>query len=72
MLEVAKRFGRPVSEFQRRLDGRIEWVCKHGVGHTVWSEEGSENHCCDGCCSELRFFDHKRGSEGSLFDKSKA
>lgn len=23
-------------DVQRRADGRLEWVCSHGVGHTVW------------------------------------
>ena len=29
----------------RRMDGRIEYNCEHGVGH------GVHNHGCDGCCS---------------------
>ena len=30
-------------------DGRIEYVCKHGVGH------GIHVHGCDGCCSRKDF-----------------
>lgn len=39
-----------------REDGRIEWVCNHGVGHP-WgtSKDKWESwmgiHGCDGCCS---------------------
>ena len=29
----------------KRMDGRIEYNCEHGVGH------GVHNHGCDGCCS---------------------
>ena len=32
-----------------RLDGRIEYICKHGVGH------GDHVHGCDGCCSRDDF-----------------
>jgi hypothetical protein len=28
-----------------REDGRIEYLCEHGVGH------GNHIHGCDGCCS---------------------
>lgn len=40
--------------FQFRWDGRIEQVCEHGVGHTVWFPKGSNAvHGCDGCCSKF-------------------
>ena len=29
-----------------RMDGRIEYICSHGVGH------GDHIHGCDGCCSK--------------------
>jgi len=50
--DVAKKYNRPSEEFTKRLDGRIEWVCDHGVGHTVYPD--GELHCCDGCCVILR------------------
>lgn len=41
-----------------REDGRLERVCKHGVGHTVGHLDPKELssrytwiHGCDGCCS---------------------
>lgn len=50
--EAAKKFGRPVVEFNQRADGRLEWVCKHSVGHTVWDPSGRPLiHGCDGCCN---------------------
>ena len=53
--EIAKKYGRPTSEFYKRLDGRIEWICEHGVGHTVWHPEGLDaSHGCDGCCNNLK------------------
>lgn len=47
------------------MDGRIEWMCEHGIGHTIMipnvkAEEDSTLkdtrdawflHGCDGCCS---------------------
>ena len=52
---IAKRFKRPEKEFLRREDGRIEWVCEHGVGHTVWYPRNSNNvHGCDGCCNKMK------------------
>ena len=43
-----------MGSFNRRADGRIEWVCSHGVGHTIWFPRGSNNvHGCCGCCSKL-------------------
>jgi hypothetical protein len=37
-----------------REDGRVEWLCEHGVGHPVghlthWKSWMSV-HGCDGCC----------------------
>ncbi len=45
-------------ELGLRIDGRIKWICEHGVGHTVWvppqKTKGEEDawwvHGCDGCC----------------------
>jgi len=52
--EIAKEMNKPESEFLVRMDGRIEWVCEHGVGHTVYAppELGDWGwvHGCDGCC----------------------
>lgn len=45
-----------------REDGRIEQLCKHGVGHPVghWKENGWDkswmgSHGCDGCCYKAEF-----------------
>ena len=40
-----------------RLDGRVEWICEHGIGHTIYVPPEVEHedawwiHGCDGCCS---------------------
>jgi len=48
-------YGRPLSEFITRADGRIEWLCEHNVGHTVWAPKGLDlRHTCDNCCKILR------------------
>ena len=47
--DIARKFVKPMEEFLRRTDGRIEWICEHGVGHTVWYPKGSDNvHGCEG------------------------
>lgn len=52
---IAKKYNRPNKEFLRRADGRIEWICEHGIGHTVWFPKGSDGtHGCDGCCLKLK------------------
>ena len=33
----------------KRANGRMEWLCEHGVGH------GNHIHGCDGCCSDPSF-----------------
>lgn len=37
-----------MKDFKKRLDGRVEWICEHGIGHPVI---GFKTHGCDGCCS---------------------
>jgi hypothetical protein len=37
-----------------RQDGRVEWLCEHGIGHCIghvvaW-EDWMGVHGCDGCC----------------------
>lgn len=39
-----------IGKWIARADGRIEWVCPHGVGHTAYSPNGDYVHGCDGCC----------------------
>lgn len=48
-------------ECQMRADGRVEWICNHGVGHTIWAGrkmgKSGYTHGCDGCCSKLDLTD---------------
>ena len=43
-----------------RMDGRKEWICEHGVGHTISVPKGKEkdeswwSHGCDGCCKDIK------------------
>lgn len=42
----------------KRGDGRVERLCKHGIGHPVkhltenWDDGWMGVHGCDGCCGE--------------------
>lgn len=46
----------PSSECAFRSDGRLEWICPHGIGHTVQVPAKYKDdkswwvHGCDGCC----------------------
>lgn len=54
---VAKMFNVEIKTLRYRADGRIEWQCEHGIGHTLWCPKGSSGiHGCCGntCCSKLR------------------
>lgn len=37
-----------------RMDGRVEFICEHGVGHTLHNPNDwgkwTMSHTCDGCC----------------------
>jgi hypothetical protein len=44
-----------------REDGRLERVCKHGIGHTVGHKDSRQLrsrytwvHGCDGCCRDYK------------------
>ena len=50
---LCKKFGIKEEELNFRVDGRIEWVCEHGVGHTIYSENDNYIHGCCGCCSKI-------------------
>jgi hypothetical protein len=53
--KLAKELNVSFDDLLTRMDGRIEWLCEHGVGHTVWFPRGSDSvHGCDGCCRELK------------------
>lgn len=53
--EVAKKYNRHEMEFQYRADGRIEWVCEHGVGHTIYSPNDNYVHGCCSCCFYITY-----------------
>lgn len=53
--ELSEQFNIPISEMNVRGDGRVEWICEHGVGHTIYNPNYWEDvHGCDGCCSKLK------------------
>lgn len=62
VFELIKKYNFPVQDFLVRADGRIEWTCEHGVGHTIAIPEGVEGfaesawwtHSCDSCCQKLK------------------
>ena len=59
LIEMLKKIDKSIKDLNFRIDGRVEWVCNHGVGHTVMVPEEYEksdawwSHGCDGCCREL-------------------
>lgn len=43
-----------------RLDGRLEWFCEDGVGHTVYAPDGYFIHGCNGKCKAVKRIDSKK------------
>lgn len=46
-----------LEELLWRADQRLEWHCKHGIGHTIFSPDFDNEgphwiHGCDGCCKD--------------------
>lgn len=65
ILEMAEKYSRDPEEFLMRMDGRCEWVCDHGIGHTVWvpdqfkDQDSWWSHGCDSCCRVIKDQDRK-------------
>ena len=39
-------------QINHRIDGRIEWICEHGCGHTIYAPPNMGfTHGCCGCCN---------------------
>lgn len=61
----------------RRIDGRLELTCSHGVGHPSkllhsgkWHDDNSI-HGCDGCCSDPLFHETEKKIEKNKWMKLK-
>lgn len=59
--EISEKLNLPVEELSFREDGRVEWICEHGVGHTVynpndWGEYTYVHGCC-GCCCNIETYE---------------
>lgn len=45
-------------KINHRMDGKIEWICEHGIGHTIAvpkqyaKDKWAWVHICDGCCKK--------------------
>lgn len=50
VVELQKKGVIKKEDMLMRADGRIEWVCNHGVSHTIYSKDNYYIHGCDGCC----------------------
>lgn len=64
--EIVKEFLDKNPEFSDmdidfRSDGRLEWFCEHGIGHTVYSPNDFFSHGCDGCCKNISTVDRFNG-----------
>ena len=62
--------------FCHRVDGRIEAVCKHGIGHTIDApkvykkQRHWQRHGCDGCCTKEFVKQAKRLLNGKVIAKT--
>lgn len=63
--EISRRLNKPSEQFNVRSDGRIEWMCEHGIGHPVFIPEKQKEygtiHGCDGCCNGVPVIISKTG-----------
>lgn len=50
ILESNPRFKR--ENLTVRADGRVEYDCGHGRGHTIYSTNNDYIHGCDRCCED--------------------
>jgi hypothetical protein len=47
--------GTKEEDYLVRADGRVEWRCSHGIGHTVYASPFSDFiHGCDRCCKNIK------------------
>ncbi len=68
--KLAKKYNVEEKDLLYRLDGKVEWLCKHKVGHTIWHPKGSNGeHECDGCCK--KFFKTKAKTKTKVKPKTK-
>lgn len=55
--EISTRLNLPIKTLQTREDGRVEWLCSHGIGHTIYNPNDKGTyafvHGCDGCCNNI-------------------
>ena len=52
--DIAKKYNVLEEDLMYRNDGRIEWICKHGIGHTLYNPDNFGVHGCDGCCNKIK------------------
>lgn len=52
-------------ELSWRIDGRLEWICSHGVGHTVYDLKRNDfiHGGCDDCCKEIKVYNPSKENE---------
>lgn len=51
--DLCKKYKIKKKDLVFRADGRIEWLCDHGVGHPIYAPNGNYVHGCCGCCAKL-------------------
>jgi hypothetical protein len=42
-----------IDDVEFRFDGRLEWFCECGIGHTVYSPDKNFVHGCCGHCRKI-------------------
>ena len=40
------------NNFNLRADGRIEWICSHRTGHTIYAPSNQDYDFIHGCCGD--------------------
>uniref|UniRef100_A0A6C0EPE4 Uncharacterized protein n=1 Tax=viral metagenome TaxID=1070528 RepID=A0A6C0EPE4_9ZZZZ len=52
-IKINRNSGVTIDNLSWREDGRLEWICSHNIGHTVFSPDRYFTHGCDGCCKQI-------------------
>lgn len=51
-----------------RADGRLEWLCKHDIRHTVYAPKGDyPAYTCDSCCKGIKKYEPEEMNEADMW-----
>lgn len=67
--DLCKKYKIKKKDIIVRSDGRIEWLCEHGVGHPIYAPNDNYIHGCNGNCIVLFYHKKVKGFEKYLVNR---